>query len=143
MAKLSLSRANRIISQALAEGSRRNFRPLSAAVFDAGGNIKAYQAQDGIAPGRFEVACGKARGCLFIGSGSRALDKQVSDRPHFLASLTSVIPGGVVPVGGGVLIVNTRGETLGAIGVTGDTSDNDEICAIFGVEQAGFTAVTG
>lgn len=143
MASLSLSRANRIISQALKHAGDKGYKPLAVVVLDAGGNMKAFQSQDGASKNRFEVAKGKANGGLAVGVGSRWLNAQAADRPHFLAGLSSVIPGGVVPVPGGVLIKTAKGETIGAVGISGDTSDADEDSAVAGIEAAGLVADTG
>ncbi len=143
MAKLTLAKANRIITLALASAKEHSLKPLSVVVLDAGGGIRAAQVQDGTPFGRFEVASGKARGALVIGSGSRVLNDQAATRPHFIQGLSSVLDGGIVPVPGGVLICSAKGETLGAVGISGDTSDNDELAAAAGVEGAGFVARTG
>lgn len=143
MAQLSLSKANTIIKTALAKGTETGMRPLSVAVLDAGGHLKAFQKQDGASMLRFEIAFGKAFGGLTIGTGSRTVEKFAKDRPHFVEGLVAASGGRVIPVAGGVLIKNAKGEILGAVGVTGDTSDNDEIAAIAGIEAAGFVADGG
>ena len=137
MSKLTIEQASTIIAAALERGGSMGLKPLVVAVLDAGGHMKAYAAQDGTSPGRFEVACGKARGALLMGSSSRALNDQAGERPHFLAGLGSVIPGGIVPVPGGLAFVGADGEVSGAVGISGDTSDNDEACAVAGIEAAG------
>ena len=143
MSKLSLNRANRIINQAFAKASADGFKPLAVVVLDAGGNLKAFQSQDGASNNRYEIARGKAAGCLAVGMGSRWLNTQAETRPHFLAGLSSVIPGGVVAVPGGVLAKDKRGEVIAAIGVSGDTSDADEACAVAGIEAVNLIADTG
>jgi uncharacterized protein GlcG (DUF336 family) len=105
--------------------------------------MKAFQSQDGASKNRFEVARGKANGALAVGVGSRWLNAQAADRPHFLAGLASVVPGGVVPVAGGVLVKTAKGETIAAVGISGDTSDADEACAVAGIEAVGLVADTG
>jgi uncharacterized protein GlcG (DUF336 family) len=137
MKKLTLEQANTIISAAIAKGAELGFKPLAVAVLDAGGNLKAYGAQDGSTPYRFEIAAGKARASILTGASSRALHNQAGERPHFLAALGSSIPGGMVPVPGGVAVLDAAGTVVGAVGVTGDTSDNDEKCAVAGIEAAG------
>lgn len=143
MAQLSLSKANTIIKAALAKGTEAGMRPLSVAVLDAGGHLKAFQKQDGASLLRFEIAFGKAFGGLSIGTGSRTVEKFAKERPHFVEGLVAASGGRVIPVAGGVLIKNAKGETLGAVGITGDTSDNDEIAAIAGIQAAGFIADGG
>jgi uncharacterized protein GlcG (DUF336 family) len=143
MAQLTLSKANTIIKAALAKGTDAGMRPLSVAVLDAGGHLKAFQKQDGASMLRFEIAFGKAFGGLTIGTGSRTVEKFAKERPHFVEGLVAASGGRVIPVAGGVLIKNAKGEILGAVGVTGDTSDNDEIAAAAGIEAAGFVADGG
>ncbi|MEO0327799.1 MAG: heme-binding protein [Pseudomonadota bacterium] len=143
MSKLSLTRANRIISQALAHSAKQGYKPLAVVVMDAGGNMKAFQSQDGASNNRFEVARGKVKGALAVGMGSRWLNAQAAERPHFLAGLTSVIEGGIVPVPGGVLARDKSGAIIAAVGISGDTSDADEACAVAGIEAVNLTADTG
>ncbi|GLR54842.1 heme-binding protein [Shinella yambaruensis] len=140
MAELTLAAANTIIAAALEAGAKAGFKPLTVAVLDAGGHLKAFQKQDGASMLRYEIAFGKAYGSLAVGMGSRWLDKNAKERPHFIEGLTAVSGGRIVAVPGGVLIRDAAGTLLGAVGVTGDTSDNDEICAVAGIEAAGLVA---
>ncbi|MEM0899447.1 MAG: heme-binding protein [Pseudomonadota bacterium] len=143
MAKITLSKANKIIRDTLAAGKEKNLKPLSVAVLDAGGHLIAFQREDGASLLRPQIAQGKAFGALAVGVGSRWLNAQAEDRPHFLEGLSNVSGGRIVPVPGGVLVKDARGTILGAVGVTGDTSDNDEAAAVAGIESAGFTADGG
>ncbi|NTS32479.1 heme-binding protein [Phyllobacterium sp. BT25] len=143
MAYITLSKANSIIKAALAKGAEGGMRPLSVAVLDAGGHLKAFQKQDGSSMLRFEIAFGKAYGALAIGAGSRTVEKFAKERPHFMEGLVASSGGNVIPVAGGVLVKNAKGEVIGAVGISGDTSDNDETAAIAGVEAAGFVADGG
>jgi uncharacterized protein GlcG (DUF336 family) len=140
---LSLARANKMIRSAFAKAEELKLKPIVVCVYDAGGVLKAYQAQDGTSNGRFSVASGKVRGALAVGTGSRWLNNQAKDRPHFLAGVASVIEGGVVPVAGAVLARGKKGEIIAAVGISGDTSDNDEACAIAAIEACGLTADMG
>lgn len=140
MTALKLIEANRIIESVFLEASRVGLKPLSVAVLDAGGHVVAFQKQDGSSMLRFEIAVGKAYGALAVGFGSRWLEKTAVERPHFVAGLNAVSGGKIVPVPGGVLVRNNAGDLLGAVGVTGDTSDNDETVAVFGIGSAGFDA---
>ncbi|MEA3537079.1 heme-binding protein [Rhizobium sp. CC-YZS058] len=140
MTKLNLSIANALIENTFSFARDRGFKPLSVAVLDAGGHLLAFQKQDGASMLRFEIAFGKAYGALAVGFGSRWLENVAQERPHFIIGLTAVSNGNIVPVPGGILVRNQPGELLGAVGVTGDTSDNDEIAAISGVEAMGLTA---
>lgn len=143
MTKLTLDKANTIITAAFKRAAETGMKPLSVSVLDAGGHVRAFQRQDGASMLRFEIATGKAYGALAVGVGSRWLNNQAKERPHFLEGLSNVSGGKIVPVPGGVLIKDAAGEILGAVGITGDTSDNDEIAAIAGVEAAGFAADAG
>jgi len=143
MATLTLNRANKIIREAFAKASELKLKPIAVVVYDAGGNLKAFQSQDGASNGRFQIASGKVRGALATGSGSRWMDAQAANRPHFLAGLASVVKGGIVPVAGGVLARDAKGGIVAAVGISGDTSDNDEACAIAGIAAVNFVADGG
>lgn len=140
MAELTLAVANSIIVAALEAGAQAGLKPLTVAVLDAGGHLKAFQKQDGASMLRYEIAFGKAYGSLAVGMGSRWLDKNAKERPHFIEGLTAVSGGKIVAVPGGVLIRDAAGALLGAVGITGDTSDNDEICAVAGIKSVGLVA---
>lgn len=143
MSSISLAKANKIIKSALAKAAELNLKPLGVCVYDDGGNLKAFQLQDGASIGRFAIAGGKARGALATGTGSRWLNNQAADRPHFLAGVNSVIEGGVVPVPGGVIARDKRGMIVAAVGISGDMSDKDEACAVAGIEACGFVSDIG
>ena len=143
MTELTLAKALKIITSALSKGKEIGLKPLAVVVLDAGGHVKAVQRQDGASILRFEIASGKAYGALAVGVGSRWLNAQAETRPHFLEGLSAVSGGKIVAVPGGVLIKDRKGAIIGAVGITGDTSDNDEIAAIAGIEAAGFTPDAG
>lgn len=139
---LSLENAQTIIAAAFDKGADLGLKPLSVAVLDAGGHVVAFSRQDGSSNLRFKIAEGKAAGSIALGIGSRAIFERAQQQPYFIGALNGLMDGSMVPVPGGVLIM--QGDALiGAVGVTGDTSDNDEIAAIAGVEAAGFTANAG
>ena len=143
MTDLTLTKALKIITSALSKGKELGLKPLAVVVLDAGGHVKAFQRQDGASMLRFEIASGKAYGALAVGVGSRWLNAQAEARPHFLEGLSAVSGGKIVPVPGGVLIRDRKNAVIGAVGITGDSSDNDEIAAIAGVEAAGLTPDAG
>ncbi len=143
MSSVTLSRANKIIRVAFATAQEKGLKPLAICVYDAGGNLKAFQAQDGTSIGRFAIAGGKARGALAVGAGSRWLHKQAESRPHFVAGVSSVIEGGVIPGPGGVIARDKSGRIIAAVGVSGDTADNDEMVAVAGIESCGLAADIG
>jgi uncharacterized protein GlcG (DUF336 family) len=140
---LTLEQAQTILATALAHATERGFKPLATAVIDARGAQKAFAAQDGTSLKRGEIALGKAQGAVALGLGSRALHKMAQERPYFIEAATHAVGGLLVPVPGGVLIRAADGELLGAVGISGDTSDNDEAAAIAGIAAAGFEADTG
>src|SRR5881409_1944307 len=128
MSELSLDVARKILDVALAKGVEKNLKPLVVTVLDARGCVKISAAQDGTSLLRSEIAHGKAYGALALGMGSRALFQRAQEQAYFVNAVNVLAQGRLVPVPGGVLIQN--GTTLlGAVGVSGDTSDNDEICA--------------
>lgn len=143
MPSLTLEKANSIIAAAFSKATELQLKPIAVSVFDAGGHLKAFQKQDGTSILRFEIASGKAFGALAVGAGSRWLNNQAKERPHFLEGLSNVSGGRIVPVPGGVLIKDADNEIIGAVGISGDTSDNDELAAIAGIEAAGFAADAG
>ena len=140
---LTFDQALAIAKATLEEGRRRDFAPLCAVVLDAGAHPVVVLRDDGASISRPEIATAKAAGCLGMGLGGRELAKRAAHVPHFFAALTTVLPKGILPVPGGVLIRDETGEILGAIGVSGDTSDIDEICAVAAIEAAGLKADTG
>jgi uncharacterized protein GlcG (DUF336 family) len=143
MAQLTLDQAQTIIATALRHGTDHKFQPLAVVVLDARGVLKAYAAQDGTSLRRAEIATGKAHGALSFGIGSRALAKRAATSPHFIAAVTHAVGGSLVPVPGGVLIRASDREIIGAVGISGDNSDNDEAAAIAGITAAGLTADPG
>lgn len=140
---LKLAQANAIIDAAFAEGRKRNFALLAVAVLDPGGHPIAFKREDGASFLRFELAYGKAWGALAMGFGSRELAERATKQPAFIGALAAVTRGRMVPSPGGVLIVGPDKELLGAVGISGDTGDNDEICALAGIKAAGLTAMPG
>ncbi len=143
MTDLTLQAAQTIAQAALKAAREKSFKPLSVVVYDARGALKALLSEDGTSLKRAEIAMGKAYGALALGVGSRALHKMATDRPYFVAAASHVVGGQLVPVPGGVLIKDGQGLILGAVGVSGDTSDNDEIAAAAGIEAAGLAFDAG
>lgn len=142
MAELTLNIARKILDAALAKAAEKKLKPLVIAILDARGCLKLTAAQDGTSLLRFEVAHAKAYGALAMGMGSRALYQRAQEQSYFIDAVNTLAQGRLVPVPGGVLIQD-GGTLLGAIGVSGDTSDNDEACAIAGIEAAGLKANPG
>lgn len=141
--QLTLAQAKDIITHTLAEQEKLGLKPVAVVVLGAGGSIKASESQDGTSLVRPKVAHGKAYGAYSVGMGSRALFERAKVEPFFIQAMNSLCDGALVPVPGGVLIRSTDGELMGAVGVTGDTSDNDEKCAIAGIKSVGLVADAG
>ena len=137
---ITLEQARAVVSATLAYGQELQMNPLCVAVLDSGGHLKAFEREDGVANRRFEVAFGKAHGAISIGVGSRTLGDMAVERPHFVAGVTAAIGGSLVPVPGGVLVNDADGSLIAAVGISGDTSDNDEAAAVAGIEAAGLVA---
>ena len=139
MNRVTLEQANRIVMGAFQKGAELKLKPLSVAVLDPGGHLIAFQRQDGASTMRFQIASGKASGALALGVSSRKIGEMAAERASFVASLGPIAPHGVIPAAGGVIVVGDGG-ILGAVGVTGDSSDNDEISALAGIAAAGLKA---
>jgi uncharacterized protein GlcG (DUF336 family) len=137
---VKLEVAQLILAGVLADAGARGFNPLAVAVLDARGAVRALAAQDGTSTKRAEIAMGKANAAISMGLGTRDIAKRP---PHFLAAVTHAVGGLFVPVPGGVLVKDVAGEIIGAVGVSGETSDNDEIVAVAGITSQGLVADTG
>lgn len=140
---LTLTAAQTIIEKTFAHGKDANFKTLGVVVLDIRATVKAAAIGDGSSLARFDIARAKAMGALAFNMGTRALEKIAKDRPHFIAGAVAAIDGGIVPVPGGVLIKDAQGAILGAVGVSGDTSDNDEAAALGGIFAAGLVGDGG
>jgi uncharacterized protein GlcG (DUF336 family) len=143
MAMLRLEQASSIIDVALATARERAFAPVVVAVLDAGGHLIAFKREDGAGFARFDIAFGKAWGALGMGFGTRELAERATRFPTFVAALAAATHGRMVPSPGGVLVLGPDDEVIGAVGISGDTGDNDEVCAIAGIESVGLRAVGG
>ncbi|HLE30265.1 MAG TPA: heme-binding protein [Anaerolineales bacterium] len=143
MAILKLAQASTILDAAIAEGRKRSLAPLAVAVLDAGGHLIAFKREDGAGFVRFDIAYGKAWGALGMGFGTRELAERAANFPTFVAALSAASQGRMIPSPGGVLIVGADGEVVGAVGISGDLGDNDEICALAGIEAVGLSAIPG
>lgn len=140
MCALTLDQANAIAQRALAQGRHVGLKPLTVAILDGGGHLIVLLRDDGASTMRPDIAIGKAAGALALGISSRRIADMAAERPSFVASLGTISPRGVIPAAGGVIIVDDDGTPTGAVGITGDSSDNDEMCALSAIEAAGFKA---
>jgi uncharacterized protein GlcG (DUF336 family) len=143
MTQLSLLQASTIADAAWAVGDAHGFSPLALVVLDAGGHDLVVKRSEAAAFYRTEIARTKAFGCLGMGMGGRDLAKRAKGVPGFYAALATVTSGGLLPMPGGVLIRDVTGTIIGAVGVSGDTGDNDEIAAMAGIAAAGLVADPG
>jgi len=138
---ITLDQARTMVRVAREKGRELGLKPLSVAVLDAGGHLLAFEREDGASPGRFEIARGKAYGAVMLGMPGSAQMARAEDQAYFMAAVNGAFGGKVVPVPGGVLVRDASGAVIGAVGVTGDTSDNDAAAAVAGIEAAGLTPV--
>ena len=143
MSHLTLALASTIVDAALAKGRAMSYEPLTVVVLDAGGHVVATKREDGSGILRVEIATGKAYGALGFGFGSRELFERSQKQPVFMSGLPAVANGKFVPVPSGVLIRNKDNRVIGAVGISGDISDNDEIAALAGIAAAGLIAQPG
>lgn len=143
MPSLTLAHASTIVDVALAKGRETGCAPLTVAVLDAGGHLVAFKREDRSGIMRFDIAFGKAWGALGMGFSSRTLGERAEKYPVFFQMISVVSQGRFVPSAGGVLIRDGSGDIIGATGVSGDSSDRDEVCAVAGIAAAGLTADRG
>lgn len=140
---MTLDLALTIAAAVLAKSKELGLKPIAVAVLDERGCLRAFAAQDGTSLLRGDIAQGKAYGALALGMGSRAIFKRAQEQAFFIDAVNTLAQGKIIPVPGGVLIRDSAGMLLGAVGVSGDTSDNDEACALAGIAAAGLAAETG
>ena len=139
---ITLSQARQVVDASLAKGRELGLKPLSVVVLDTRGSLVAALSEDGCAQLRPKVAHGKANAAIGLGMGTRALMNRAEQQAYFVQAVNGLLGGDMVPVPGGVLIRTTEGELVGAVGISGDTSDNDEAAALAGIASAGLTAQT-
>ena len=146
MSAVTLAQASTIVDVALKKARENSLAPLTVAVLDAGGHLKAFAREDESGILRPQIAFGKAWGALGMGFGSRNFAKRIAEQPQapsFFNALAAMSEGRVVPVPGGVLIRDASKNVIGAVGISGDTSDKDEACALAGIAAAGLVGDTG
>jgi uncharacterized protein GlcG (DUF336 family) len=132
---IGLETAKSITAGVRAAGKDHGLKPLTVVVLDAGGHVISVEREDGASNNRFEIAYGKAYGALALGMGSRSLMARAEQQPYFITSAAAAVGGKLVPVPGGVLVKDAAGTVIGCVGVSGDTSDNDELAAISGIKS--------
>ncbi len=140
MSGLTLAQANQIITVALAKSKEAGYKPMAIAVLDDAGHLKAFASEDGASMFRFDIARGKAWGCVGMGASSRTLMQRAKDNPNFFLSLASSSQGKFLPQTGAVVIRDAQGKLLGAVGASGGTGDEDEAICMAGVAAAGLVS---
>jgi uncharacterized protein GlcG (DUF336 family) len=140
---VTLAQASSIVDATLKKARDLKQMPQTVVVLDTGGHIVCAKREDGSGIIRFEVAVGKAYGALGMGWGSRTMMERAAQNPNFLTAIAAASSGRLVPNPGGVLIRDTGNQIIGAVGISGDTADNDEIVAVAGIEAAGLKADPG
>lgn len=138
MRAMTLKEALAIIEGAFAHAARLKLKPLTIVVLDAGGRMKAMQKQDGASMLRYEIAYGKAYATLAMGRSSKLVLQKQREKPVFMENLIDLADGPMFLEGGGQLILDGAGETVGAVGITGDVNEMDDLCAFEGIRAAGF-----
>ena len=138
MTPITLDQARTIVRETLAKGHEMGLKPLSVVVLDAGGHVIAFEREDGASPGRFAIAQGKAFGAVMLGMPGSAQMARAEQQAYFMGAVNGLFGGQVVPVPGGIL-VKAGDAVIGAVGVTGDTSDNDAAAGLAGIGAAGLT----
>ena len=136
---ITLRKARTVIRKTLEKGRELELNPLSVVVLDAGGHVIAFEREDGASPGRFKLAHGKAYGSVMLGIAGTAQMERAEQQAYFITAMNGLFDGQFVPVPGGILVRDKKGAVVGAVGVTGDTSDNDAAAGLAGVEAAGLT----
>lgn len=139
---MKLEDATRILAAACEHAASISAAPLTIAVVDAGGHLTALWRQDGASTLRPDIAAAKARTAIGLGKSSRRIGEDAAERPAFIGSLSTLAGGNVLPAAGGVRVLDADGAVVGAVGITGDTSDRDEACAVAGITAAGLHAET-
>ena len=134
---ITLEQARTIVRETLAEGRAKSLKPLTVVVLDAGGHVIAAEREDGASPGRFAIAQAKAYGAVMLGMPGGAQMERAESQAYFMAAVNGVFGGRTLPVPGGVLVRDEAGAVVGAVGATGDTSDNDAAAVSAGVGAAG------
>ncbi|MAJ35433.1 MAG: glcg protein [Candidatus Puniceispirillum sp. TMED52] len=140
---LTLNNANTISTAALAEARKMNLKPISVVVLDHRAATISIQSEDGVCIMRSDIAKAKANAAIQLGMGTRALMMRAEQQAYFVDAVNGLGKGNIIPVPGGVLVKDSDGNTIGAVGISGDTSDNDESAAIAGINAAGLTADAG
>lgn len=140
---VTLAQASTIVDATLKSARELKQMPQTVVVLDSGGHVVCAKREDNSGIIRFEVAVGKAYGALGMGWGTRTMMERAAQNPNFLTAIVAASGGRMVPNPGGVLIRDAGNAIIGAVGVSGDTGDNDEIIVVAGIEAAGLKADPG
>ena len=143
MTNITLAQADKIADAALGKGRELGLEPLTVVVLDGGGHVVVAKREDASGILRYELALAKAYGALGFGTGSRGLAVRATKAPHFMAAAAAVADGRLAPAPGGVLIRNQSEAVIGAVGISGDSGDNDETCAAHAITSHSLRPDTG
>ena len=143
MSQLKLETCQQITDAAIACAAKLKLKPICVVVLDARASQRLCVNQDGTSIDRHRIAHGKANAAMSLGMGSRALGDRAEVQAYFIDAVGRMLDGDFIPVPGGVLIKDAAGEILGAVGISGDLSDNDEKAAVAAIQAAGLIADTG
>ena len=139
--EISLEESLKICHESIKKARAEGFMPITVTVVDVAGVIRATLAEDGSGLTRADVAYAKAWSCIAAGFSTSALRDRIEEQPRLdkaINGMQIMANGKLIPTPGG-LIIQKDGKNIGAVGISGDRSDEDEICAIAGIEDAGFT----
>ena len=140
---ITLDQAKTLVDAALAEARKLKLKPISVIVLDPRGSLVAAASEDGVSAMRAKIAHGKANAAIALGLGTRALMNRAEQQAYFIQAMNGLAGGDLVPVPGGLLLRDSAGALLGAVGISGDTSDNDEAAALAAISVAGLVSETG
>ena len=140
---ITLDQAKTLVDAALAEARKLKLKPISVIVLDPRGSLVAAASEDGVSAMRAKIAHGKANAAIALGLGTRALMNRAEQQAYFIQAMNGLAGGDLVPVPGGLLLRDSAGTLLGAVGISGDTSDNDEAAALAAISVAGLVGETG
>ncbi len=143
MKNIELNDAIKIAEVAIQKSKEKNLKPISVVVLDVRGSMRVCLNQDGTSINRHKIAHGKANAALLWGTGTRAIADRAEKQAYFVNSVCNLMNGDFIPVPGGIIIKDKEDNIIGAVGISGDLSDNDEIAGVAGINAAGFIADTG
>jgi len=139
--EISLEDSLKICQECIKKAREEEFMPITVTVVDVAGVIRATLAENGSASIRADIAFAKAWSCIQAGMSTTLLRDVIEEQPRLsnaFRGMQIIANGKLIPTPGGLLI-QKDGKNIGAIGVSGDRSDEDDICAIAAIEAVGLT----